>query len=299
MKNMIQIDNLCFSFGKTQVLNHIDLNVPSNSIYGFLGPNGAGKSTTIRCILNLLRPEKGTISIMGKSLDKDRNQILQNIGATIEYPSLYGHLNAIDNLEITRKLVGAPASRIPFVLTLVGLKQDAHRKTKTYSMGMKQRLTIAMALLNDPELLILDEPMNGLDPSGINEMRRLIHNLHEAHGKTIFLSSHILSEIEKTATHIGVINKGKIIKETTIDNIIAPKNIPLSIVSDNNQSCFDLLMKLGKIPHRVNDHIEVDIESHKEAASINAHLVNNKLNIFELTPLKENLENIYLDLIEK
>ena len=209
MSLAIETKNLSYSFYTgVPVVNQVSLQVPQGSIYGFLGPNGAGKTTTIRLLAGMLLSDSDNIFINGQSLQKGRPLIFTFIGTLIETPSLYGHLTARENLKLITTLRGLPNSRIEEVLQVVGLAQVGNKQVKAFSLGMKQRLGIAMGLLPDPHLLILDEPANGLDPSGIIEIRELLIRLNKEEGKTIFVSSHLLHEIEKTCTHIGIIHKG-------------------------------------------------------------------------------------------
>lgn len=208
-ENVIETSSLnyIFSYGR-KVVNDVSLRVPEGSIFGFLGPNGAGKTTTIRLLTGMLENEPDNIFIRGKSLKKNIPGIFDQIGTLIETPSLYLHLNAIDNLKVITRLRHMKEDRINEVLEIVRLEKDKKRKVKEYSLGMKQRLGVAMALLPDPSLLIMDEPANGLDPAGIIEIRSLLIQLNRELGKTIFVSSHQLSEVEKTCTHVGIIHKG-------------------------------------------------------------------------------------------
>ena len=206
-------------FGAITAVDNLSLRVPRGSVYGFLGPNGAGKSTTIRMLLGLIRPHGGHINVLDEPLER-RGPPLERIGTLVEAPSLYGHLTGRENLEALRRLAGSPAAaRIPEVLRLVGLHDAANRLVRTYSMGMRQRLGLALALLRDPELLILDEPMNGLDPAGIHEMRDLLRRLPETTGVTVFLSSHLLSEVEQVATHVGIIREGRLTFEGSLGDL--------------------------------------------------------------------------------
>lgn len=205
----IETKDLCYSFAyKKNVVDRLSLQVPEGSIFGFLGPNGAGKTTTMRLLTGLLRTEDDNIFLNGQSLKKSVPQIFESIGTLIETPSLYLHLSAIDNLKIITTLRRLPTDSIKKMLAIVGLEKDAKRKVKEYSLGMKQRLAIAMALLPDPKMILLDEPANGLDPAGIIEIRELLIRLNREEGKTVFVSSHILSEVEKMCTHVGIIHKG-------------------------------------------------------------------------------------------
>ena len=201
--------NYMFRYGR-KVVNEVSLKVPDGSIFGFLGPNGAGKTTTIRLLTGMLENDKDNIFIRGKSLKKNLPGIFEGIGTLIETPSLYLHLNGRDNLRVITRLRKMDESRVDEVLQVVGLFNDRKRKVKEYSLGMKQRLGVAMALLPDPSLLILDEPANGLDPAGIIEVREMLKRLNRDLGKTIFVSSHLLNEVERTCTHVGIIHKGLI-----------------------------------------------------------------------------------------
>jgi len=199
--------NYIFRYGK-KVVNNVSLKVPEGSIFGFLGPNGAGKTTTIRLLTGMLENDRDNIFIHGNSLKKNIPAIFKGIGSLIETPSLYLHLNARDNLRVITRLRNMDENRVDEILQIVGLFNDRKRKVKEYSLGMKQRLGVAMALLPDPSLLILDEPANGLDPAGIIEIREMLKRLNRDLGKTIFVSSHLLNEVEKTCTHVGIIHKG-------------------------------------------------------------------------------------------
>ena len=220
MENIIQINSLTFSYSKTlKVLDNISINVPKGSIYGFLGPNGAGKSTTMSLITGLLPVEENTIKMFNEPLNNQLPEMFSRIGSIVESPSLYGHLTGKENLKYFGKLKNVTSERIDEVLEIVGLTQSGNRKAKEYSLGMKQRLAIALALLGKPDLLLLDEPVNGLDPAGIVEIRELLVRLNKEDGVTIFVSSHLLSEIEKMCTHIGIINQGKLKFEGTMKEL--------------------------------------------------------------------------------
>ncbi|MGE5436675.1 MAG: ABC transporter ATP-binding protein, partial [Syntrophothermus sp.] len=208
---IIEVKGLNKKFKSLHAVNNLDLTVYRGDVFGFLGPNGAGKSTTIRMLLTLISPNSGNIKIFGKELKKNRLEILTNIGAIVEKPDFYGYLSAYKNLEILGKISGREISknRIMEVLELVGLEKRFKSKVKTYSHGMKQRLGLAQALLHNPDLIILDEPTTGLDPQGMKEIRDLIINLSKEQNKTIFLSSHILYEVELVASRMVIINKGQ------------------------------------------------------------------------------------------
>ena len=210
MENIIETRGLSFSYGHRQVLNDISLCIPQGAIYGFLGPNGAGKSTTMRLLTGILPEQNNTIHLFGESLQQQLPQLFHRVGSLVEQPALYLHLSGTDNLRYIATLRGLPEKRIAKALELVGLAGDGHRRVRQYSLGMKQRLAIAMALLGDPDLLLLDEPVNGLDPNGMQEIRQLLVQLNREQGVSIFVSSHLLAEIEKMCTHVGIIHQGRL-----------------------------------------------------------------------------------------
>lgn len=217
---LIQTQSLSFEYSKNRkVLDAISINVPKGSIYGFLGPNGAGKSTTMRLLTGIIPQQGNSIQLFGRSLKEQLPEVFTKIGSLVESPALYLHLSGINNLKYIAKLRNVSEEKIPEILEIVNLSKDGNRKVKQYSLGMKQRLAIAMALLSEPELLLLDEPVNGLDPNGIIEMRKLLVKLNQEKGVTIFVSSHLLSEIEKMCTHVAIINHGKLQFEGTMKEL--------------------------------------------------------------------------------
>jgi ABC-type multidrug transport system ATPase subunit len=217
---IIQTENLTYQYTKQKkVLDSISLNIPRGAIYGFLGPNGAGKSTTMRLLTGIIPEQKNAIKLFGKPIAGQFPQVFNQIGSLVESPALYLHLSGYDNLRYIAKVRGIAESRIDEVLVLVDLWRDKKRKAKQYSLGMKQRLAIGMALLGKPELLLLDEPVNGLDPNGILDIRNLLVKLNKENGVTIFVSSHLLAEIEKMCTHVGIISQGKLRFEGTIQEL--------------------------------------------------------------------------------
>ena len=216
----IQTESLSFQYSKNlKVLDSISINVPKGSIYGFLGPNGAGKSTTMRLLTGIIPEQGNAIKLFGKPLQSQFPEVFTKIGSLVESPALYLHLSGIDNLKYIAKLRNVPEEKIHEVLELVDLTKSGNRKAKQYSLGMKQRLAIAMALMSEPELLLLDEPVNGLDPNGIIDIRKLLVKINREKGVTIFVSSHLLSEIEKMCTHVAIINHGKLRFEGTIQEL--------------------------------------------------------------------------------
>lgn len=215
--NIIETDSLTKGVGSQTRVNHIDLRVPEGCVYGFLGPNGAGKTTTLKLLLGLLKPTEGTITFFGQKMsEQNRLSILKHTGSLIENPSFYGHLTGVENLEIVSKMKKVPAKEISNVLQTVRLYEQKDKKVRQYSLGMKQRLGIAMALLGNPRVLILDEPTNGLDPAGIQEIREFIKNLPVLRQMTVIVSSHLLSEVEQMADMVGIINHGRLIFQGTM-----------------------------------------------------------------------------------
>lgn len=217
--NIIETQNLTKTYGDFTAVAGIDLHIPKGAVYGFLGPNGAGKSTTMKLFLGLTKPTRGTFSIDGKRYPEDRVKILKKVGSLIEAPAFYGNLTGEENLNILRKILGLSKEAVSEALDLVGLTQYKDRLAKKYSLGMKQRLGLAGALIGRPPILILDEPTNGLDPVGIHEIRTLIRSLPERFDCTVLVSSHLLSEIELMADHIGILNHGHLLFEGTLDEL--------------------------------------------------------------------------------
>lgn len=298
---IIEIKNLDFYFKDFKALDQVNLNVPQGSIYGFLGPNGAGKTTTIRILLDLFHPKSNQVRVFGKELLANRKEILGKIGALIENPSIYKHLSGRQNLEVIRKMVGAPKNRIDEVLQIVRLVDNADKKAKNYSLGMCQRLGLAAALLTDPELLMLDEPTNGLDPSGIIEMRELIIRLNKEHGKTIFLSSHILSEIEKLATDVAIIDQGKILFEGKLGGLQEKgKGYQLTIELDQPDEAVKVIKGLNYTISETNSRsVVIPIEAKSSIPEINKALVSHGIDVYQLNSSDENLESIFLNITKK
>lgn len=217
--SVIKTEHLTKELGAIRIIDDVNISVPKNSIYGLLGPNGAGKTTIIRILLGLIRPSQGSVRIFNKELHAARKEILAQVGALVETPSLYPHLTGRGNLLVTTALLGIEASKINDVLEAVDLRYAADRKVEQYSLGMKQRLGLALALINDPKLLILDEPTNGLDPAGVRNIRNFIMKLPEQFGITVMLSSHLLHEVEQVATQIGILNKGKLLFQGDLNTL--------------------------------------------------------------------------------
>jgi ABC-2 type transport system ATP-binding protein len=294
---IIKTIGLTYYFNKNhKTLDNINLEVQRGSIYGFLGPNGAGKTTTLRLLLGLLKKQQGSIQVFGKEFDQHRIECLKHIGSLIEQPSLYGHLTAKENLEIYRKIYGTSKDRIGFVLQLVGLEATGKKKAKQFSLGMKQRLSIAIALLHNPELLILDEPTNGLDPNGIIETRELVKKLNRENGVTIIVSSHMLTEVERMATHVGIIHKGKLLFEGTLPELQNLKNRQsfIQIDTSNNNAALSLLAEHGA--QNTNGYVVLPFKEKTITAAINKKLVEQHIDVYLLQPKQNDLEQLFIDI---
>ena len=295
MEFSVRAENLRKSFGNIQAVRGLNLSVPPQSVYGFLGPNGAGKSTTIRMILGLQRPTHGRISLFGRPLETERLSSLR-IGCLVEAPSLYLHLTGQENLEVHRRLLSIPKKFIGEALAHVDLTSAASRLVRNYSSGMKQRLGLAQALLGNPELLVLDEPTNGLDPAGIQEIRSLVRDLPKRDGVTVFLSSHLLSEIEQIATHLAIVSQGQLKFEGTPSDLQSKRHQTIVVVVDRPDHTLSLLTKVGLAPTREDQQIFIKPHAEWPPARINALLVQQGLSISELHTRQLTLEDIFLDL---
>jgi ABC-type multidrug transport system ATPase subunit len=298
-ENIIEISSLSKRFKEVLAVNELSFTVKRGDVFGFLGPNGAGKSTTIRMILSLITPTSGSIKIFGKSLTENRKEILANVGAIVEKPDFYLYLPAIKNLEILAKISGkdVPKNRIYELLELVGLKDRAKSKVKTYSHGMKQRLGIAQTLLHDPELIVLDEPTTGLDPQGMKEIRDLIIRLSKDENKTIFLSSHILSEIELVANRMIIINKGSKIVEGDVNNLLNSKSLKVTVEVQNIESAKRILDNTkwyNQIETFSENKFSIKLENH-DIAELNKYLVENGVMVNALIPVRS-LEDYFLSI---
>jgi len=295
---IIETRNLSYQFGNQLVLDQVSLKVMEGSIYGFLGPNGAGKTTTIKVLLNLLQTVDEKVFLFGKDLNRNRIEILSDIGSLIEQPVIYPHLSGKENLLNRALLLRVNAGRVSEMLDLVNLTEHANKKAGKYSLGMKQRLGIALALLSDPKLLILDEPTNGLDPNGIIEIRQLIKKLVEERGKTVFISSHLLSEVEKMVSHIGIINRGKLLFQGTIEELNNLSNKQLEIQTNDLISSKELLCRHGYQAEISLDKILIPYQSLEQSAEINSLLVGNNHKVYILSISKQNLENLFLSITQ-
>ncbi|HQF42289.1 MAG TPA: ABC transporter ATP-binding protein [Ignavibacteriaceae bacterium] len=301
-EKIIEINSLTKDFKKLRAVNNLNLSVYKGDVFGFLGPNGAGKSTTIRMLLSLVRQTSGTINLFGKPLDSDRKNILSRIGAIVEKPDFYGYLTAYKNLEILGKLSGKEITQkqIMQILELVGLDNRFDSKVKTFSHGMKQRLGLAQSLLHDPELIILDEPTTGLDPQGMKEIRDLILHLSKEKEKTIFLSSHILHEVELVANRMIIINKGTTKVEGNVKDLLDAKKLKVTFEIDDEQKVKDLILNSGwkdKFEMNTKTVFVFSLEG-EEVPQLNKYLVENNISVSAVIP-KRSLEDYFLKITDE
>ena len=298
--NIIETHDLCKQYGNTLRVAHLDLDVPEGSVYGFLGPNGAGKSTTLKMILGLVRPTAGSIRVLGKSMDsKNRLAVLRQVGSLIESPSYYGHLTGEENLRIVQTLRGVPEKNIREVLQIVRLDGQRGKRVAHYSLGMKQRLGLAAALLGYPKLLILDEPTNGLDPAGIQEMRELICSLPERFGMTVVVSSHLLSEIDQMADHVAIIREGELVFQDTLEALHGRSRHHLALRTTNNAVARALLQEKSVPCQEEEEYLILPILSDELAGQLTRLLGARNLGVIRLEERQKSLEDIFLELTGK
>lgn len=301
MKNVIETHNLCKSYHGRMVVDNLNLNVLQGSVYGFIGPNGAGKSTSMKMLLGLTHPTSGSVKLLNQTMNEEnRIALLRQTGSLIESPSGYLHLTAKENLMIIADLKGISHKDIDRVLDIVKLTADANRKVGQYSLGMKQRLGIAMALLGTPKLLILDEPTNGLDPAGIQEMRGLIASMPERTGATVLISSHLLSEMEQMVTQVGILNHGKMLFEGSLQELqkhshgniqLKVLDVPKSIAVLNRQGIRTTMMKQPNL-------LELPPLSEEILAVLVRNLAESGAGVVGLTTQTKSLEEIFLSLTQ-
>jgi len=242
--NIIELKNISFSYDKTDFINNLSLDIPTKSIYGFVGPNGAGKTTIIKLILGLLNSDSGTIYINGNNLKKQNTYSHKKIGSLVESPSLYLHLTALENMNVAKLLYNLTEDNVISALTKVGLFEERNKIVKNFSMGMRQRLGIALAIINKPNLIILDEPFNSIDPNGRNALKRLLKELRDS-GVTVFISSHELAEVEKICTHLAIIDKGNIVYNGSIESFLINQPKKIRIVCSNQILLYKSLQEKG------------------------------------------------------
>jgi ABC-type multidrug transport system ATPase subunit len=302
LDKIIEITNLSKRFKDVKAVNDLSLTVYKGDVFGFLGPNGAGKSTTIRMLLSLINPDQGDIKIFGKSLKENRKDILTRTGAIVEKPDFYGYLSAYKNLEILGRISGrnVDKKRIQEILEIVGLDKRYKSKVKTFSHGMKQRLGLAQALLHDPELIILDEPTTGLDPQGMKEIRDLIIYLSKEKNKTIFLSSHILYEVELVAKRMIIINKGAKQVEGYVNELLDANKLRVTLeVNDmvKTKNLLDGSSWGAKVDTYIDSKVILNLQP-GEPGILNRYLIENGVEVNALIPTRS-LEEYFLNIMEK
>jgi ABC-2 type transport system ATP-binding protein len=301
-EKIVEVKGLTKNFKDVLAVDSLSLNVYKGDVFGFLGPNGAGKSTAIRMLLTLIRPNSGTIKLFGKSLMEERRHILKDVGAIVEKPDFYNYLSAYKNLEILTRISGREVlpNRITEILEIVGLNERRESKVKTYSHGMKQRLGIAQALLHDPDLIILDEPTTGLDPQGMKEIRDLISHLRDEKKKTIFLSSHILSEVEQGVNRMIIINKGRTVVEGSVQELLNSSQLKVTFEVDNIETAKQLINQSGwsdKLESTGNNRLIFNLPS-EETAELNKYFNSNDIAVSAVIPTRS-LEQYFLNITEE
>ena len=291
----IETRDLGYRFGSLTAVEALNLRVPKGSICGFLGPNGAGKTTTIRLLLGLLRPSSGTVLIDGQSIPKTGKNLRRRIGALIETPTLYPNLTGRENLEVLRRLLDLPPTNISEALHLVRLTNDSDRLVRTYSLGMRQRLGLAIALLGYPDLVILDEPANGLDPAGVHEFRDLLRTLVKQHGATVFLSSHLLAEVEQIADRIAILNRGRLLFQGSLGEFQAQRGKVLILRVDRPEEAASVLRLNGwHVDSRPDGTLSLTVAQMSDTAAVNALLGKSSLAVYHLAQEQESLEALFL-----
>jgi ABC-type multidrug transport system ATPase subunit len=294
---IIETRGLNYYFGHQKVVDDLSLKVEKGSIYGFLGPNGAGKTTSIKILLNLLKSPADTVFLFGKEINSNRIASLKRLGALVEQPAIYAHLSGAENLYNRCMLLGINRTKAKEMLRLVGLEDAADKKAGKYSLGMKQRLGIALALLSDPELLLLDEPTNGLDPNGIIEIRNLMIELATKHQKTILVSSHLLAEIERIATHVGIINKGKLLFQGTINELHDLSKPMIELELNDIVKGQEFLKSNGyQVLDSTEKKIILPFISTEECGKLNTLLIQHGFTVYSIYQVRKDLEHLFLDI---
>ncbi|WP_107894924.1 ABC transporter ATP-binding protein [Lysinibacillus mangiferihumi] len=294
MEAIITLSNVSKSFQLQQVVKNLSLTIPKGSLYGFLGPNGAGKTTTMRILVGLIEADEGEILFKGKNIKKWRKSLFNHVGCFIDSPSYYPNLTAYENLAYIQKITDKPLAEVDRVLNVTGIYYAKDKKVKNFSMGMKQRLGLAFAMLNDPDILILDEPTNGLDPEGIHEIRNFLINLCKNEGKTIFVSSHNLAEIEMMADYIALINQGKLIYDGKLEDVLISEEYIVKV--KQSEEVIQMLTNSGLDVTRLKDNKFSFKADQYKMAVINKKMAEKNIDVYELTPRKRTLEEIFLNL---
>lgn len=300
MSAVIKTTNLTKIYGNQKSVDNLNITVNQGDIYGFIGRNGAGKTTTIRMLLGLIKPTSGKIEIFGEDFSKNQKEILKRIGSIVEVPGFYENLTARENLLINAKIIGVhKKNAIEEALEIVGLQHETKKLVGKYSLGMKQRLGIARALLHYPELLILDEPTNGLDPIGIKEMRKLIKSLAQERNITILISSHILAEVEQLVDHMGIIHEGKLLEEISLNALRKTNRKYLEFqVNDDNKAAMLLEKQFQIFDYEVHDEENIRVYSHfGQQGQINKMFVQNDIEVLKIIMSEDRLEDYFTKLV--
>lgn len=299
-QNLVETHNLTKQYGKIRCVDSVNMQVAPGAVYGFLGPNGAGKSTTLKMILGLAKPTAGSITLFGIPVkEKNRIKLLKQTGSLIESPSYYGHLTGEENLQIIQTLKGCSASDIDKVLKIVRLNEARKKLVNHYSLGMKQRLGLAVALLGFPKLLILDEPTNGLDPAGIQEMRELICSLPSEYGITVVVSSHLLSEIDQMADHVGIIRKGELVYQNTLESLHSHAKQQIALRVSHTAIALNLLRQDGITATQEDDYLLLPMIDDSYVANLCRQLVSQNISLYRIEKREKSLEDIFLSLTGK
>lgn len=299
MQTVLLTDNLTKRYGNTAAVDRIRLRIEEGEVYGFLGPNGAGKTTTLKMLVGLIQPTEGTFTVFGRTFAQHRRWILSQTGALIESPSYYGHLTGRENLRIIQRLRGLPERNVSEALRVVRLEKHQHKRVDQYSLGMKQRLGLAMALIPFPKLLILDEPTNGLDPAGIEEIRELIRSLPRQYGMTVLVSSHLLSEVEQIATSVGIIRDGRLVFQGSLDSLKAKSDPAIAVKTTDNLAAEQLLAGQGLKPTERGGYLTLPDMEDRQVAEVNRTLVRAGIGVIRIEERKKSLERIFLELTGK
>lgn len=299
MQPVLLTDNLTKRYGNTAAVDRIRLRIEEGEVYGFLGPNGAGKTTTLKMLVGLIQPTEGTFTVFGRTFAQHRRWILSQTGALIESPSYYGHLTGRENLRIIQRLRGLPERNVSEALRVVRLEKHQHKRVDQYSLGMKQRLGLAMALISFPKLLILDEPTNGLDPAGIEEIRELIRSLPRQYGMTVLVSSHLLSEVEQIATSVGIIRDGKLVFQGSLNSLKAKSDPAIAVKTTDNLAAERVLDGQGLKPKERGGYLTLPDMEDRQVAEVNRTLVRAGIGVIRIEERKKSLERIFLELTGK
>lgn len=297
-KNVIEVKGLSKSFGKRLVVNNINLNVEEGDIYGFLGQNGSGKTTTIRMLLNLIHPDSGNIKLNTYDLKKDFHKAIEKVGAIVEIPKFYNYLSGRKNLELMANLIpNIKDDKVDEALEMVGMLSRAKDRVKTYSLGMRQRLGIANALLNDPKLIILDEPTNGLDPQGMKEIRDMIYNLASKNNITFFISTHLLHEVEQVCNKVAILHQGRILAEGNVADMLNLELEIIDVYTSSPDRMIDIIKDCAYVKNyeRLPKCVRIKMEK-GFSGKLNYHLMCNNMEVQYLIPQSQSLESVFIKL---